>query len=57
VEATRIFAIYSPQSGSGGEHPTSHNTHYEEQANTPFIPSDQSLRWFVGKQDMISRKQ
>jgi hypothetical protein len=22
-----------------------------------FIPSDQPLRWLVGKQDMISRKQ
>jgi hypothetical protein len=22
-----------------------------------FIPSDQPLHWFVGKQDMISRKQ
>src|ERR1700736_2195949 len=37
---------------------TSHNTHlYEDPANMSFIPSDQPLRWFVGKQDMISRKQ
>jgi hypothetical protein len=30
---------------------------YEEHANMSFIPSDQPLRWLVGKQHMISRKQ
>ena len=51
----KACSMPSSQAGSSSRLQIEHL--YEEHANMSFIPSDQPLRWFVGKQYMISRKQ